>query len=264
MTKNEQSETEQNQDTTITKKQKIRNNISVICAIISALVLLFDFLYDATSYERHTSSDMLAKANMGDCVAQFFLADHYYVTGDLSQSMYWYKILANETDKIGCCAKNNLAIIYIEMFKSKLDKINHEESVSEEILDINKSIVGLFNNAFLGGLETAGLNLYAYFQQNPEVLSSMDNYNEIRQKIYEKLRENGYQDILDSLEIALRDRGNIVYSSAQTSSDTKKYDYVSVSYGLTEDGKKHDIKYVYRVYEMDVERKYEYKLCYPG
>jgi hypothetical protein len=207
------------------------------------------------------------------------LADYYYTIGDFAQSFYWYKLAAEGTAEISTYAKNNLAILYIKLFNSEENKVYSEDEIdkgyvkgleeykSEEKKRINDKIVRLFDAAFSEGLETAGINLYAYIQQTPEAYFPGINLEEKKEQIYDKIRKEENYYNLDDLKVGKYKESGIIEKSvpltlSQEKGDTYKYVFDEVKFELGEDYKT-KITYKYKVYKKIGDNMYDYQLSYP-
>lgn len=81
---------------------------------IGICIALFTFIVAQFPQINQFSTDYLAKAQHGDQVSQILLADHYLLTGDIEQSVYWYKMASMKEGNATAKALNNLACIYLK------------------------------------------------------------------------------------------------------------------------------------------------------
>lgn len=80
----------------------------IFSVCVSLIALFFSLLPQTIPW----NTNLLDKANAGHNKSQFLLAEHYYETHEISDSLYWYKIAATRKNDHQAKALNNMAIIY--------------------------------------------------------------------------------------------------------------------------------------------------------
>lgn len=92
------------------EKKDVSNIIAAIVGIISLVLSVINFVLGTYPYLNEKSDDMIAKEKAGHAESQLFLADYYYSVHDYANSVYWYRLLCNNTDnKYVATSYNNLA-----------------------------------------------------------------------------------------------------------------------------------------------------------
>ncbi len=253
------------------RRSGIVDKIAITVSILSLAISTASFFQS-----RHSvSTDMEAKAKASDSNAQFFLATYYYEINDLNNSLYWYKIASLAPDDISFYAKNNLAVIYLLLDENgNTAQYSYATPEMTQFLNDNKlehykKIVNLFKEAFAHGVDTAGVNLYAYFQQMPEAYFSKINYKEEKEQLYGELVKRGYSDQLDELTLSQYSYSATVKSENPLYNDeSHKYVLIKVDIGIRDDKVEENDPlyrhtYTYDVYEKKDDQKYTYQFCNP-
>ena len=155
-----------------------------ICPIILSLIAL---LYSTAPQLFFAHSNYLKKAEAGHVKSQMFLADHYYEVGDISESIYWYKIASMHNGEYQARALNNLAVLY-----SRQDTINAYELSYYKCLEVElfKQVVE-HRQASEENKLTAAKNMYYTLVSLPDNVFTRIEYDNELQWVKDFLCERG-------------------------------------------------------------------------
>lgn len=166
--------------TILKKYAEILTLISVFIAAISFITSLYPGL-------KFWSNDYLEKANAGHIKSQFFLAEHYRLTGNYEQSIYWYTIASTNAGRDQRIACNNLGWLYANGYGLS----DHEKEGNQRF----ERAYLLFKIASERGLECGTYNMKLLICKTDKELFSQD----VRSEIQEYLDKENVK--LDSLVI---------------------------------------------------------------
>jgi len=131
----------------------------LIAIVLSCLAFIISFLTLAlTVFPQINPWNMNheQKAFAGNVGSQFFLADYYYEIGDYSKSIFWYKIIRENTSDNNAVALNNLGYLY----SSRLGLVENE------IKNFEEEALGYYLKARNIGCKYATLNAYLILYNN--------------------------------------------------------------------------------------------------
>jgi len=148
------------------------SSISVIVAIVTLVIGMYPQLI-------WRNTNHIERANAGDADSQMFLADHYYETGEYSESIYWYKILATtEKGDYSYLACNNLGYLYANGYGIS-ENINEEsfrfEKAAEHVEAATSNICTLLEASSKEDFPTIGNNRYESLLAQYEVNNNIES-----------------------------------------------------------------------------------------
>ena len=149
--------------------------------ILSIITLVIGPFFQAYPQYQEGNDNILAKANAGDTDSQITLAHHYYEVGDVSESMYWYKIASADTQgKNYAMAMNNLAFLYLEYEGLPVENSKHYREIERELL----------TSSAIAGSPEGRKNLYLLLVSTPEQEWTEFDYKDQLARIKQLLVDN--------------------------------------------------------------------------
>lgn len=108
---------------------------AVVCAVVTLIFNLYPQL-------KPHNSNLVEMANAGDYESQIKLAHFSYETGDLSESVYWYKLAAINDMNSGksLLALNNLAYLYSQGYGLATEALTEKDRLQIALSLFNKAV----------------------------------------------------------------------------------------------------------------------------
>lgn len=139
-----------------------------IVSSLSLVISVLTFLFGTFPYLNRKSSDILSKAKAGHVESQLFLAHYNYLIGNYNESVYWYKLLADNVEyNYPAVAHNNFccALLLSDNFN---DDFQSYDMICSTFLkmpaDMNDQIV-LHNISRVLGYLHASEHISLYYDQ---------------------------------------------------------------------------------------------------
>ena len=228
------------------KRIKVVEIINLLISISTLLVALSTFVLGVYPELNKKSSDYLEKANAGDIESQIFLADYYYEVGDISTSIYWYKIAAMHDGEYKAKALNNLAYIYIE----------HGIIDENDASFYKKREASMLFDAMELGNSDAARNLFILLKSNPmPAFGDFPYYDALENAVSELKKKDLYTMDLSMYEAGWKLTGQGSGTDIPRDTEDAKMVATGVSVSVENDPVSITRYYTYDIYTREEESK---------